>query len=402
MRLFQNLRLILLLAVLGASVGGSVIPRVGVAQVPAVDVFILVDLTGSFRDDLPNFQSQAPTIIDQMISLNPNTRFGLGSFRDYPIGSFGDPGDWAYRLMADLTFDASAVKSAISGLVADGGDDTPESQLAALYQAAKGVGQDTNGDGDFNDPEDISPGQQANFRSPIKIILMWTDAPFHQPGDDGYYPGPSFAEVIGALTARGIKFIGIASSPESVLEDLRRIAEGTGTLALYDIDCDGDGYTDIAQGGPIVCEVSSGNIGEAMMATIKAVIALVEHGPEHRPEGCPEPNDDFGSACFISLPFFGLFEIEHPDDRDFFRFSLSDYAEIAIDVAAERLGSELDSFLCLYDGHRHEIECDDDGGPGTDSFISISLSPGTYFIEVRPYSGTGFYALLIEVEGGGH
>lgn len=270
-----------------------------VAQEVPIDVYLIVDLSGSFADDLPAFKNQAPSLINAFLSTFPNVRIGLGSFRDYPIGSFGDPGDWAYRRMVDLTSNVTLVLNTISNLQADGGDDDPESQLAALYQAATGIGQDTNGDGDYNDDVDILPGQQASFRlSAIKIILLWTDASFHTPADSGY-PGPDFQTVINALNAAGIWFVGIAKCPDSVIDDLRRVAEGTGTLAPFDIDCNDDGYIDIYQGEPLVCEAGPEEIGEVIFSLTTAVSALgpkPSHGPVYG-----RVADDFETCDFSRL-----------------------------------------------------------------------------------------------------
>ena len=78
-----------------------------------LDVYMLVDLSGSFYDDLPIFKAQAPNLISDLRAINPGVRFGLGKFEDYPIHPFGDApsGDKAYERIIDLTFDTDAVLS---------------------------------------------------------------------------------------------------------------------------------------------------------------------------------------------------------------------------------------------------------------------------------------------------
>jgi hypothetical protein len=85
---------------------GTKIPRPATS---AVDVFLLVDLSSSFADDLPVFKAQAPVIISALKALKPNIRFGLGKYEDYPIPPFGDlsAGDKAYERLVDLTPDTS-------------------------------------------------------------------------------------------------------------------------------------------------------------------------------------------------------------------------------------------------------------------------------------------------------
>lgn len=269
-----------------------------------VDVYLLVDLSGSFEDDLPVFKAQAPGAILTSIESNPNTRFGLGKFEDYPIYPFGSIsyGDKAYERLVDLTFDTDKVLNTISGLFTRNGQDWPESQLSALYQAATGEGQDLSEDG-FPEAS-IPSGQQAHFREEaIKIFLLWTDADFHYPEDKGVipYPGPSFIDVIEAIDSLpgdspwvvGIDASGLTGlstgqgSQEQFLEnaetdkistsdglsDLKAIAAATGALApAGGVDCNNDGIIDIAEGEPLVCTIASTGegIGEAIIALVEA------------------------------------------------------------------------------------------------------------------------------------
>ncbi|MEK9137278.1 MAG: hypothetical protein AAB393_09150, partial [Bacteroidota bacterium] len=99
-----------------------------------VDIYLLVDTSASFADDLPTFKAQAtgPTgIISTLRNAIPNSKFGVGTFEDYPISPFGNPavGDAAYRQNIDLTFDTVAVEGVITGLFTRDGADLPQSQL---------------------------------------------------------------------------------------------------------------------------------------------------------------------------------------------------------------------------------------------------------------------------------
>ncbi len=255
--------------------------QAAVAQITEgdVDLYFLVDLSGSFTDDLPIFQAQAPGIIDSIKAANPNTQFGLGQFEDYPIPPFGDAGDGdvAYERLLDITPDANAMKTLIAGLSTGNGLDLPQSQLAALFQAASGAGQDLSGAG-FPGAS-IPGGQQANFRNgATKLFLMWTDAAFHLPGDPGNipYPGPSFAATVAAIEALDPPMVlGISVAPHDGLEDLKDIATATGAFApVGGVDCDGDGIADIAEGEPMVCLLSSfgQGIGEAIVNIVAAAV----------------------------------------------------------------------------------------------------------------------------------
>lgn len=244
------------------------------------DIYFLVDLSGSFADDLPNFKAQAPAIISTLTASNPNTYFGLGKFEDYPISPFGSAaaGDKAYERLVDLTCDTQPVLSTIAALFTRFGGDFPQSQLPTLFQAATGQGQDLSGAG-FPEAS-IPPGQQANFRDGAnKLFLLWTDAPFHNPGDPGAipYPGPSFSETVDAILALDPpKVIGISSGSFG-LPDLEAIAAATNSFAPPGgVDCDNDGLVDVLEGEPLVCEISftGEGIGEAIVAIVRAASVL--------------------------------------------------------------------------------------------------------------------------------
>lgn len=251
---------------------------IGQISAGAIDLFILVDTSSSFTDDLPIFQAQAPNIITNIQSMNPNVRFGLGRFDDYPIPPFGDPGDVAYTRLVDLTFDTAAVMDAIADLTTHSGADNPESQLVALFQASTGDGQDLSGEG--FPAASIPANQNANFRDGVtKLFLLWTDASFHRQGDSGTsisYPGPTFVDVVAAIEALDPPMVIGISSGGGGLDDLQAIASATGALAPEGgVDCDANGSIDVAAGDPIVCEIASSGegIASAIVSVVKAAVA---------------------------------------------------------------------------------------------------------------------------------
>lgn len=240
----------------------------------SIDVFMLVDLSGSFSDDLPYFKAQAPDLMATLKSSYPDIRFGLGKYEDYPIWPFGSAsyGDKAYEQLIDLTYDTDAVLGIIAGLYTRSGADWPQSQLVALYQAATGAGQDLSGVGypGASIPED----QQATFRDKaIKLFMLWTDAPFHRPGDSGSipYPGPSFDETVEAILALDPPMVIGISSGGGGLADLRAIAAATNAVAPPGgVDTNGDGVIDIPEGEPLVASI--GHSGQGIAAAIEGLV----------------------------------------------------------------------------------------------------------------------------------
>jgi hypothetical protein len=268
---------------------------------PPVDVYMLVDLSGSFTDDLEAFKQEAGEMLDTLKADNSNIRFGLGRFEDYPIRPFGlfERGDHAYQRVVDLTLDDSLVRTTIEDLAiagSDAGGDSPQSQLAALYQAATGDGQTVTGHPDAN----IPAGQQASFRDgATKIIVLWTDAAFHRPGDLGVpggitYPGPSFDETVAAIRALDPPMVmGVLSGDNpDARADLETIASETGAVAPKGgVDLNGDGSPDILQGELLVGGIgqAGGGVGTVIKSLVKATTPPVANAGPDRWVECTSP-----------------------------------------------------------------------------------------------------------------
>lgn len=197
----------------------------------SLDVCLIVDLSGSYNDDLPNIKSLAPGLWDAIVAGGAaDLQMGLASFVDYPFSPWGSSfsGDYAYRLDEDLTSDKTTWVNAVDAMITRSGGDFPESQYEAIYQAATGLGRDVDTPG--ASPGDVDPGQGCSFRAnATKVILLTTDASFHEAGDFGTffpYPGPSEADVIGALTANDITVIGLKAPGAGA--ELDALAAATG------------------------------------------------------------------------------------------------------------------------------------------------------------------------------
>ncbi|MCI5140498.1 MAG: hypothetical protein D3909_01965, partial [Candidatus Electrothrix sp. ATG1] len=287
----------------------SLLCDIGWCSGESVDLFILVDLSSSFNDDIDEFRVDASELINTLANQF-DLKVGLGSFVDYPISPFGGEdliyGDYAYKREIDLTSDIAAVTSFIedtTNLQTHWGQDGPESQLAALYQAATGAGQTVAG----YPGASISAGQNAHFRDGVvKLFLVWTDAGFHLPGDSGDipYPGPSFDDTVDAILAldppqvlsviSGDNFDAIADA-EAMAEDTNAFAPEGG------VDCDDDGIIDISEGEPIVCTTAATGVGIGK-AIEKVVTAAIEAGtPVARCKDVTVPADSDSCSTVVSI-----------------------------------------------------------------------------------------------------
>lgn len=222
-----------------------------------LDVFFLIDDTGSFQDDIDLFKGIVDDVINDIKDEGDDVHFGLGIFRDYPEDDYGEPGDFPYKLLVPIPADgegdgAQDVIDETQALSPVGGGDPRESQLTALYQAVTGLG-----DGTY-----VDPGEDAKFRTDAaKFIVLWTDSGFHDKGIEEDYPGPTYGTVLAALqaagvpirerrglelTAQSVRVVGIARPGETTFDEalqyLQNLATDTGAVAPPGgVDCSDNG-----------------------------------------------------------------------------------------------------------------------------------------------------------------
>jgi len=181
---------------------------------PKLDVCVVIDLSGSYFDDLPNIKAVAPMVWDDIVSGGvSDLQMGLATFVDFPFDPWGSAGsgDYAYRLDQQLTPTKAIWVAAINAMATKFGGDEPESQYEAFYQLATGAG---NLLGQPDNLGDIAADQECDFRDDAtKVAIMTTDASFHDAGDAGPfpYPGHSEAATLTALQLGEIVVIGLTA-----------------------------------------------------------------------------------------------------------------------------------------------------------------------------------------------
>ena len=157
---------------------------------PMLDFLLIVDLSGSYWNDLPVIRGLAPDLFDDIVASGSDVQFGLASFVDYPFIPWGyaPSGDYAYQVEQHFTTDKDTWTGAVDDMVTRNGYDTPESQYEALYQAATGAGRLLGQPGNLGD---IAPDPLGWRAGATNVIAITTDAPFHQAGDGPFtiFPG---------------------------------------------------------------------------------------------------------------------------------------------------------------------------------------------------------------------
>jgi hypothetical protein len=211
-------------------------------DVQQADVHFNMDTTASMNQEIANLRSGiSGNVIPGVGRVVANTAFGVSSFRDFPIGSFGDSGDYPFRLNQRVTTRASDAQAGTTSLISGGGDDFPESGWESLYQIATGAGGVSWGGGSiaaFNPVSgrivgvaDGTIGGVGFREGSLPIVVHITDATSHNASDySGNVTGAhSYAEASSALRAIRARAIGIASGAPARAE-LRNLAVATNAV----------------------------------------------------------------------------------------------------------------------------------------------------------------------------
>jgi hypothetical protein len=249
---------------------------------PVLDVCVVIDLSGSYFDDLPNIKAVAPDVWDDIVAGGvSDLQMGLTSFVDFPFDPWGSAGsgDYAYSLDQQLTPIKATWVAAIDAMFVRFGADEPESQYEAFYQLATGAGNPVEA------PGTIDPNRQCDFRDDAtKVAIMTTDAPFHAAGDPGSlpggYPGHSAFDTTNALVAADIVVIGLKAPGAGPELDALALATGGTTIPT------GSSSEDIADAilsalKDIEIEVSMTSNCEWPISTSFAPASIVVTGGDH-------------------------------------------------------------------------------------------------------------------------
>ncbi|XP_057279577.1 integrin beta-7-like, partial [Pezoporus wallicus] len=156
-----------------------------------VDLYYLMDLSYSMRDDLETIRGLGSDLMDTLRNFSSSVRIGLGSFVEKPVLPFssagpragpcprrGDPCEptAAFRHELALSDRAGAFTERVRGLRSAANLDAPESGFDAVLQAAV-------------------CGHRLGWGSPTRLLLFCSDDSWHSAGDGklGGLPLPSDA-----------------------------------------------------------------------------------------------------------------------------------------------------------------------------------------------------------------
>jgi len=188
-------------------------------RITSSEVYFLVDLTGSMRDELAQIRaSLRDVIVPGIVAAIPGARFSVGHFTDFPFPPYGADTYELVGVAQPSTRDIGAVQAAVDGLEIQGGGDQGEATLEALYASARGSGV-----GPYAPPASCpvgTVGYPCFAPDGSRIVLLFTDAPFHNgpDGTDRYGSDVpvrtrTYPETVEALREIGAKVLGLYSGP---------------------------------------------------------------------------------------------------------------------------------------------------------------------------------------------
>ncbi len=307
-------------------------PRIRIA-----DVFLLVDATGSMREERDNLIDGIVDIIVPGVQAEiPNVQMGAGGYADYPIVSYGNPiaidspffllrkiapadediGEWKTPWtgpfcgvgIGSITGTSNGrvdILEAVEGLPCLDGLDLPESVVPALWTTATGQALTWMIDddrarmlaGETTASAACPAGHQGMpcFRPrAFPIILTFGDAPFHNgPANENQYGAdvpnaPTYTQAADALGKIGARVIGIASKNDPFIQQhYQAIARDTGAID--------------ASGTPFFFQIREDGTGlsKTVVEAVKSLVNSVPLDVTTRLENLPGNPDDFDATMFI-------------------------------------------------------------------------------------------------------
>ncbi|MBX7195224.1 MAG: thrombospondin type 3 repeat-containing protein [Sandaracinaceae bacterium] len=281
-------------------------------NITQADIYFLIDTTGSMQGAIDDVNSSLMSIVTTVAGLIPDAQFGVGRHDDFPVDPYGwsasngaifglPRADTPYGHLVDITADIASVNRAL-GLVVNGGNDEPESQTAAVYLTASGMGM-TYGDDDFGTssiparhcptiPDEVGArrGYPCFRPGSLPIVVLVSDASWHNgTGGSNAYGGVAgavtFAQATAAMNEIGARFIGANVGYANSLNDMNAMARATGSVD--------------ASGNPLVFTGPASSTAEQIISGIRSLVGGTPQDVSTQTENVAGNPDEFDATQFI-------------------------------------------------------------------------------------------------------
>ncbi|MBL8613928.1 MAG: VWA domain-containing protein [Myxococcales bacterium] len=192
-------------------------------NIKQVDVAFVMDTTGSMSGSINNLKTAlSGSLISQLQAAIPSVAMAVVDHKDYPVGTYGSPGDFPVRVHQVMTSTATLVQAGVAKYSATGGNDGPESQIPAMQHTLTGEALLWSGGSVAAHTPAAGTWGGVDFRpGAVPVIVLITDIDWHGAGHDPYsFTTPTMATLKAAFAARNARFVDITSGDESQANEL--------------------------------------------------------------------------------------------------------------------------------------------------------------------------------------
>jgi uncharacterized repeat protein (TIGR01451 family) len=219
---------------------------------PRPDIVFLADTTSSMSGAIANVQSQAGSVMAQVIGAQPLAQFGVAHYTDQNCPT-------PYTLDQSITASTAAVQTALNGLSTPNvgcNPDAPEDFLNALFHLATDAG--------------------VGFRADsTRIVVLFGDSSSHDPS-----VGHTLAQVTAALVSAGVKLVAVPvpGTPGFLFNGLDSAGQATSIAS--------------ATGGVVIPAATAGDVANAILQGLQNLPVTV----------APVPACDAGLTASYDVP----------------------------------------------------------------------------------------------------
>jgi hypothetical protein len=220
-----------------------------------IDVYFLIDSTGSMGDIISSVQAASINIVATLAGLHMDIAYGAGDYKDFPHDAY------AFHNVVAPTTSTAAVVAGLTSLTAGGGSDYPEGAFFALDQLAQPA------------------GGSIGWRAGAQRIIVWIgDAPAHEPICQAL-SGLSYAitetTVTNKLVTENIQVLAISTASPGLDDDPAAFSSDYGACGAPGGMPNQGSRIAAKTGGAYVTGVNASTIGATIISMISTALGTI-------------------------------------------------------------------------------------------------------------------------------